>query len=87
MRTMASLGVAALVVVGVLVIILRALGLLLSPGIGIAGSIALALIIVFTSALGSVLMALAFFGDQDTEEEELRLPPATGPRSGDARCP
>jgi hypothetical protein len=70
MRRMISFGVALLGVVAIALLAFWAMGGFRGLGLDAAGAVALALGILFTSALGAALMALVFYSDGSNADED-----------------
>jgi hypothetical protein len=87
MRATASLGVASLAVLAALLVLSWAVSSLRAPGIGFGGALALAVILLLGSALGSVLAARILFRDAVSGLEQApRLRRAPHHPMSSARC-
>jgi hypothetical protein len=70
MRGVISFGVASLGVIAIALLAFWAMGGFRGLGLDTAGSVALALGVLFTSALAAALMALVFYSDRSNTDED-----------------
>jgi hypothetical protein len=69
MRRIVSFGVGALSVIAIALLAFWAMGGFRGLGLDTAGAVALVLGMLFTSALGAVLMVLVFYSDRSNADE------------------